>query len=105
VRRLLLASVLLVAALALAGCGRLNRTATINQVTLVPGPVTAAALQQQLAKQSVPNARVTCAKNMIVNVGTRTACTLAGAGTKDIVTFTFTTKHGAIDPASVSAST
>ena len=40
---------------------------------------------------------------MIVNVGTRTSCSLAGAGTKDTVRFTYTTSHGAIDPASVRA--
>ena len=94
----------MIGVLALAGCGRLNRAATINQVKTTSGAATAVALQQQLAQHGLPGAHVICSKKMIVNVGTRTSCTLAGAGTKDIVRFTFTSSHGAIDPASVSAS-
>ena len=103
-RRLLCASVLVVGLLGLASCGRLNRTATLNETTQTPGARTASALQQQLAKEGFPNARVSCAKSMIVNVGTRTSCNLAGAGTKGTVRFTFSSSHGAIDPASVRAS-
>jgi hypothetical protein len=87
----------------LAGCGRLNRAATINQTTQTPGAAAATAVQRQLAKQGVPNAQVTCAKTMIVNVGTRTSCNLSGAGTKSTVRFTFSSTDGAIDPASVKA--
>jgi hypothetical protein len=104
IRRFLCAGVLVVAVPTVAGCGRLNRTATINQTTQAPGATTAAALQRQLAKEGVPNARVSCAKSMIVNLGTRTSCRLAGARTKDIVRFTFSSSRGAIDPASVGAS-
>lgn len=100
-RRVACAGALVVAVMAAAGCGRLTRTATINQVTLAPGAATAAALRQQLAKQGVPDARVSCVKRMIVNVGTRTSCALAGAGAKDTVSFTFRSSDGAIAPSSV----
>jgi hypothetical protein len=102
-RRCIATAAALGAILALAGCGRLNRVATINQVTTTPGAATAAGLQQQLASQ-FPNARVTCSHSMIVRVGTRTACNITGAGTNRTVRFTFSNTHGAIDPASVKAS-
>src|SRR6516162_9093955 len=86
--------------LVLAGCGRLNRAATINQTTHTSGATTAAALQQQLSKQ-FPNAHVTCATRMIVNVGTRTGCALTGAEGKSTVRFIFRDSNGAIDPSSV----
>ena len=88
----------------LAGCGRLNRAATINQVTTTSGAAAAAALQQQLASRGLPGARVTCAKSLIVNVGTTTSCSLAGAGGKRTVRFTFSSSNGAIDLASVKPS-
>ena len=88
----------------LAGCGRLNRAATINQVTTTSGAAAAAALQQQLASHGLPGARVTCAKSLIVNVGTTTSCNLTGAGGKRAVRFTFSSSNGAIDPASVKPS-
>jgi hypothetical protein len=47
---------------------------------------------------------VTCAKTMIVNVGTTTSCNLTGAGKSATVRFTFRSSHGAIDPASVKTS-
>ena len=94
------ASLVLVGLLALAGCGRLNRAATINQTTHTSGATTAAALQQQLSKQ-FPNAHVTCATRMIVNVGTRTGCALTGAEGKSTVRFIFRDSNGAIDPSSV----
>jgi len=97
---LLRASLVLVGLLALAGCGRLNRAATINQTTHTSGATTAAALQQQLSKQ-FPNAHVTCATRMIVNVGTRTGCALTGAEGKSTVRFIFRDSNGAIDPSSV----
>jgi hypothetical protein len=91
-----------IALLALAGCGRLNRAATLNQTTQTSGVVAAATLQKQLIKQGQPRARVTCAKTMIVNVGTRTSCLLTGVGANGAVRFTFLNSHGLIDPASVS---
>jgi hypothetical protein len=90
--------------LALAGCGRLNRTATINQVKQTAGAAVALALQQQLANHGLPNAHVECAKNMILNTGTTTSCALTGAGSKGAVRFTFKDSSGAIDPGSVKAS-
>jgi outer membrane murein-binding lipoprotein Lpp len=91
--------------LALAGCGRLNRSATINQVTVTSGARTAAALQQQLAADhGLPGAHVTCAKRLIVNVGTTTSCELTGAGKYSKVRFTFSSSHGRIDTASVKTS-
>jgi len=97
---LLSAGLVVVGLLALAGCGRLNRAATINQTTHTSGATTAAALQQQLSKQ-FPNAHVTCATRMIVNVGTRTGCALTGAEGKSTVRFIFRDSNGAIDPSSV----
>jgi hypothetical protein len=102
-RLCLRAGVVVVVLVAIAGCGRLNRAATINQVTTTPGATAAAALQQQLAKQ-FPNAQVNCAHSMIVNVRTRTSCKLTGAEGKGTVRFTFSNSHGAIDPASVKPS-
>lgn len=91
--------------LALAGCGRLNRSATINQVTVTSGATTAVALQQQLAaNHGLPGAHVTCAKRMVVNVGTTTSCDLTGAGKYSVVRFTFSTSHGRIDTGSVKPS-
>jgi hypothetical protein len=94
----------LLAAAALAGCGRLNRTATLNQVHLTSGAATAIVLQQQLAKLGHPSVHVSCAKTMIVEVGTSTSCTVTGVGPKGIVRFTFSKPSGAVDPASVKAS-
>jgi hypothetical protein len=98
------AAALVIGLLAFVACGRLNRAATINQVSETPGAAAATALQQQLAKQGFPNARVSCAKTMIVNVGTRTSCNLTGAGSNGTVRFTFSGSDGAIDLASVKAS-
>lgn len=93
-----------VAMLALAGCGRLNRTATINQVKSTSGAAAATVLQQQLAAHGLPGAHVTCAKKMIVHVGITTSCTLSGAGTKGTVRFKFSSSHGAIESGSVTPS-
>jgi hypothetical protein len=87
--------------LALAGCGRLNRTATINQVTRTPGAATAAALEQELASHGMSGAHVTCARTMIVRVGVTNSCTVTGAGKSKTVRFTYSSKHGAIKSASV----
>jgi hypothetical protein len=99
-----LGAVAAIGLLALAGCGRLNRAATINQVTTTPGATAAAALQQQLARHGLPGARVTCTKALIVNVGTTNSCSLTGAGKNGTVRFTFSSSHGGIDPASVKTS-
>jgi hypothetical protein len=88
--------------LVIAGCGRLTRVATINQVTQTAGAAAALVLQQHLAQQ-YPRAHVTCAHKLIVNVGTRTSCNVTDAGTNRTVRFTFTSTHGAIDPNSITA--
>jgi hypothetical protein len=90
--------------LALAGCGRLNRSATINQVTTTPGAPAAATLERQLASHGMSGAHVTCAKTMIVNIGTTTSCNLTGAGRDSTVRFTFSSSPGRIDTASVKTS-
>jgi hypothetical protein len=100
---LLRAVLVLAGLLAVAGCGRLNRAATINQTTQTSGTKTAAALQEKLAQQ-FPNAHVSCANGMIVNVGTLTSCALTGAEGRSTVRFTFKNTDGEIDPASVKAS-
>jgi hypothetical protein len=92
------------AALTLAACGQSNRTATLNQTTRVSGAEADTLLQQQLARQGFPGATVSCAKSIIVNVGTTTSCNLSGAGAHRKVRFTFTDLSGYIDPASVKAS-
>jgi hypothetical protein len=96
-----LGAVAAIGVVALTGCGRLNRTATINQVTTTSGATTAAALKQQLASHGVPGAHVTCAKTLIVNVGTTTSCNLTGAGKNRTIRFTFSNSHGGIATASV----
>jgi amino acid transporter len=93
-----------VVALALAGCGRLNRAATINQVTTTPGAAAATALEQKLASQGLSGAQVTCAKAMIVNVGTSNSCTVTHAGKSKTVRFTFSSSDGAIASTSVKTS-
>jgi hypothetical protein len=92
-----------VAALLLAGCGRLSRTATLNQATQTPGAAAAVTVQQQLATHGYPRAKVTCSKTLIVNVGTTTTCSLTGAGSKKIVRFTFNHKNGTVKLSSVKA--
>jgi hypothetical protein len=95
------AAVAVIALLALAGCGRLNRTATLNQTAQTSGAAAALVLRHLLVTHGLPKAHVTCAKTMIVNVGTRTSCLLTGAGGKGAVGFTFSNSRGAIDPVSV----
>lgn len=90
--------------LALAGCGRLDRVATINQVTTTSGATAAATLEQELARRGLSNAQVTCTKTMIVNVGTTTSCHLTGADKSGTVRFTFSSRDGRIDTTSVRTS-
>ena len=99
-----LAALSAIAVLALAGCGRLTRTATINQVTTTSGAAAALALQQHLASHGMSAARVTCAKRLIVNVGTTTSCGVTGAGGANTVRFTFSSSQGNLDLASVKTS-
>jgi hypothetical protein len=47
---------------------------------------------------------VTCTKKLIVNVGTTNSCILTDAGNNRTVRFTFSSKHGAIEAASVQPS-
>ena len=72
----------------------------------VPGAAVEKSIQEQLAKQGVPNAVVNCPNNIIVKVGTTVTCDLSGAGGKagGKVTFTFSSPEGAVDPASVKTS-
>jgi hypothetical protein len=112
-----------VVAAALAGCGGTDRVDTENNNTQVSGEAVATALQQQLAKEGVSGAQVSCAKKIIVNVGPRVTCTLGSAagGTatsaasssgggasstsaNKTVTFTFKTLGGKIDLSSVKGS-
>ncbi len=96
-----LAAALALAGLALSGCGRLNRTATINQVTTTSGSVVAAALAQQLADRGLSVARVTCARVVIVDVDSHVACTATRAGKNTIVRFSFSSLNGQIKASSV----
>lgn len=96
-----LAVVLTLAGFTLGGCGRLNRTATINQVTTTSGSVVAAALSHQLADHGHSGAHVTCAKAVIVEVDAHVICTVTGAGTDKIVTFSFSSHHRQVRAASV----
>lgn len=96
-----LAALSAIGVLALAGCGRLTRTATINQVTTTSGAAAAAALQQELARHGLSGAEVSCARNLIVNVGTTTSCSVTGAGNHNTVWFEFSSSHGGLNVASV----
>jgi hypothetical protein len=116
------ASLLGLLAVALAGCAGSDRTATANNSSQVSGQSVAAALQTQLAKEGVSGAQVSCAKNIIVNVGPKVTCTLSGGGggasaaassgtagasppgATKTVTFTFRTLDGKIDLSSVKGS-
>ena len=89
------------AALALAGCGRLNRSATINQVTTTSGAAVATGLAHQLASHGVANAHVSCARTLIVHVGVNTLCHVSGAGKSTLVEFSFSSAGGSISATSV----
>ncbi len=90
-----------IAGLALAGCGRLNRSATINQVTTTSGAAVATALAHQLAHQGLAGAHVSCTKAVIVNVGVNALCQVSGAGHSKLVEFSFSSAGGRISAASV----
>jgi hypothetical protein len=98
------AAVLAVALGPLAGCARPNRTATLNQVTETPGSQVAKTLEQELARQGFPAAKVSCAHTLVINVGLTTSCAVSGAGASHRTTFTFRTSSGQIALASVKAS-
>ena len=90
-----------VAALALGACGRLNRVATINQVTTTSGSSVAAELDRQLAQHGLSSAHATCTKAVVQQVDARNACTLTGAGKEKVVRFSFSSNDGHIQVASV----
>jgi hypothetical protein len=91
-------------ALAAAGCGQLNHNAELNDGPQTSGTVTGTALEQLLTKQGLSGAHVSCAKTLIVDVGTTSSCTLTNAGPKTAVQFRFKDSSGTIDPSSVRAS-
>jgi hypothetical protein len=97
-------AVLAAALVALAGCARPNRTATLNQVNQISGPAVATTLEQTLAKQGLQNAKVSCAHTLLINVGMTTSCTFTNAGSNGRVTFTFNDSSGQIVLASVRTS-
>jgi hypothetical protein len=103
----ILAGVVAIGALSSAGCGDLNRSATLGlrPTSLeASGAAVAAALEQQLARQGFPAARVTCARTIIVKVGTYTSCELHGAGPNGTVHFHFKSSGREIEPGSVKVS-
>jgi len=99
---LIRASLLAIALLVLAGCGTVNRVATLNYQT--PGTTVATNLQKQLAAKGFPSAKVSCAKTLVVNVGATAKCTVTGAGTSKTVKFSFTNPTGKIKVSSVKVS-
>ena len=90
-----------IAGLALAGCGRLNRSATINQVTTTSGAGVATVLAHQLLHHGVAGVHVSCTKAVIVNVGVNALCHVSGAGQSKLVEFSFSSAGGRISAASV----
>ena len=72
----------------------------------IPGSAAAASIEQSLAAQGAPNAKVSCPQNIIVKVGTTVTCNLSGAQgvATGTVTFTFSEANGTVDPASVKTS-
>jgi hypothetical protein len=100
-QRLTAAGLSAVAALSIAACGQLNRTATLNQTTKISGASAAAALQRQLANKGFSSASVSCAKTITVIVGVTITCSVTGAGPNGTVRFTIGNLSGKIDPGSV----
>jgi hypothetical protein len=88
----------------LAACTGPTRVATLNNATRISGTRVQSALQQELARQGHPNAMVTCARSIVVNVGPAVSCTVTGAGANQTVHFTFKTLDGVISVSSVKAS-
>jgi hypothetical protein len=101
-RRIATALALAASVLAVAACGTLNRTATLNQN--ISGVAAALALKQQLARLGHPGAQVRCAKTLIANVGITRSCNLSGAGAYSSVRFTFSSPRGTINLGSVKPS-
>ena len=89
--------------LGLAGCAGPTRIATLNQTTRVAGAHLDATRQQQLATQGTPNATVSCATTIVVNVGPAVSWKLSAAGSHGTVTFTFKTLGGEVNRSSVKA--
>lgn len=97
---------LLVLAALLAGCGHVNRSATLGSYATnatVSGATVAAALEQHLAAEGLPGAKVLCVRRVIIDVGATMGCALRGAGTRSMVVFRFRTASGAIDTGSIKA--
>jgi hypothetical protein len=69
----------------------------------VPGATVESSVQEQLAKQGAPNTTVNCPDSIIVKVGTPFTCNVSGGGGKaaGMVTFTFSSADGTVDPSSV----
>jgi hypothetical protein len=86
---------------ALAGCGRLNRAATMNQVTTTHGAAVATVLAHQLAHHGLSGVQVSCTKAMIVNVGVNALCQVSGAGHSKLVEFKFNSTSGHVSVTSV----
>jgi uncharacterized protein DUF4333 len=72
----------------------------------IPGTAAATAIQESLAAQGVPNAKVTCPESIIVKLGTTVTCEVSGAkgAAAGTVTYTFSEANGTVDPASVKTS-
>ena len=94
-------------AVGVAGCGSLNRTATLGLTTKtirVLGATTEMTLEEQLARKGFSAGKVSCAQTLIVHVGVMTTCHLSGAGNNHTVRFTFKNAGGEINSSSVKAS-
>jgi hypothetical protein len=92
---------LLLAGLAVAGCGELNRTVTLgNHETALQGAAVAAALRAHLAAQGSPAVPVACTQKVAVHIGVSTTCRLLGPAHETVV-FKFRNAAGQIEAASV----
>jgi uncharacterized protein DUF4333 len=71
----------------------------------IPGSAAAAQIEDSLAAQGAPNAKVTCPENIIVKLGTTVTCQVSGAGgaASGTVTFAFSEGNGTVDAGSVKA--
>lgn len=71
----------------------------------VPGATLDKTIEQQLAKEGVPNAQVNCPQTVIVKTGTTVTCAVSSANGKanGSVTFQFSSAEGTVDPSSVKA--
>jgi hypothetical protein len=94
--------------LSVAGCGNVNRDATLGLTTKtirVPGATADTALEEQLETKGLAGTTVSCAQTIVVHVGVKTTCGLSNAGTNRTVRFTFKNASGEIDSSSVKAQT